>query len=115
GHFGELNLTFDRGPHTGRERADLPHSCAILVTQGQQEQQILHLRDAKSPELLRESRANTAQGGDWPLLARCAHNTSCGSFSQGTKRTRPRPAHPAEVAPRRRRHAQGKAECNSSP
>jgi len=120
-------LAWQRVAELGADNAEALQQLAALLRQTEEwealcqvDEKRLELSEAagtrpESLQLLRESRTNTAQGGDRPLLARCAHITICSTFSQGTKRTRPRLARPAEVAPRRPRHAQGKVACSSSP
>jgi hypothetical protein len=59
GDLRELDLTFHRGSHTWKERADLPYPRTIFIAQGQNEQKILNLRDAQALQLFRESLTHT--------------------------------------------------------
>jgi len=55
-----LDFSFDGGSRARLQRPDLTYGGTIVVTQWQDEQQILHLPDAKSLQLFRESAADSA-------------------------------------------------------
>ncbi len=52
GHFGELDFAFDHRVRAWRQTAERRDVRAVLIACGQQEQQVLNLRDAKSREAL---------------------------------------------------------------
>ena len=62
GHFGELDLAFDHRVLARRQTAQRHDAGAVLVAGGQQEQQVLHLRDAESREALGQRGAHARAG-----------------------------------------------------
>ncbi len=112
-HLRELHFAFDRDARARNQRADRNDLRAIFVTQRQDEQQVLHLIDAQPLQLFGERRADTAHGGDRPLLGGCVAVE--GRLSQGRARIRSRRARRAAAAPRRPPHAPGRAASSTGP
>ncbi len=68
--FAELHLAFDDRALADSQRADRHDARAVFVAQRQQEQQILHCRDAELRQLLGERLADAAQRRDGAQLRR---------------------------------------------
>ncbi len=77
--FREFDLAFDRGARARDERADRQDARAVLVTVGQQEQEVRDGRDAFLREARRERRADALERGDRPGFGR--HGTRMPSTS----------------------------------
>ncbi len=99
--LGEVHLALNRRAHTGDERAERRDLGAILVTQRQDKEQILHLRDAEARQTLGERSADARQRRHRPLLGR-GGGVARGAVSQDAGCRRFQRVRPAAAAQRLR-------------